>query len=272
MREVTELVRPVFKVRALAELPGYVIPNIERAATWHMPHLKQLGTHSGTAVVVGAGPSVEGQLDRIRELYEDPKSVVFPINCMHRWLLDRGVFPGIQVLFEADADLGVVLGKTSSRTTYYVCSSCPPAHRDYLLGSRCVLWHHWEHHREYQDTLARLFPGEDMVGGGYTTLFRILNIALALGFRRFELFGVDSSFMRDDQQNIPGYPTHPSGENTSNVWVGGQCFRSSGALTLQAEMVMSWLRENRSTDLEVKVHGDGLLPHMYRMMYNADKH
>ncbi len=266
------LQRPVFKIRGLAELPAHTMPNVVRAARLPIPHMRQLGAHPGTAVVVGAGPSVEGSLGAIRDLAGRADHVVFPINCMHRWLREHGVRPGIQVMFEADADPATVLGEPDSRTTYYICSSCPPAYHEYLAGHRCVLWHHWENHQEYQDAVARLYPGEYMVGGGYPTLFRILNIALALGFRRFELFGVDSSFEDDEQQNLAGYPTHPSGANNADVWVGDRRFRTSGALALQAELMSSWLRENEGTELEVCIHGDGLLPHMYRMMRDVPEH
>lgn len=231
--------------------------------------MRQLGEHSGTAVIVGAGPSVAGNVEVIRALASQPRSVVFPINCMHDWLLDRGVTPGIQVMFEADADPAVVVGRPCADATYYICSACPPAYHDYLRGHRRVLWHYWEHHREYQDVLSTCYPGEDMVGGGYPTLFRAINIALALGFRRLELLGVDSSFEQDDQQNLAGYPTHPSMDNLADVWFpcletgSERRFRTSGALAFQAEMMREWLTENRGR-VSVDVHGDGLLPHMYR--------
>lgn len=263
-----ELQRPVFKIRGASELPPDTIPNVRAAALEVIPHLRQLGEHSGTAVIVGAGPSVVGCLGEIRELACQPTSVVFPINCMHRWLLDHGITPGIQVMFEADADLHTVLGAPCAATTYYVCSACPPTHHCYLRGFHRVLWHHWDQDADYDQVIAQYYPGELMVGGGYSTLFRTINIALLLGFRDLDLFGVDSSFLDDDHQHVGEYPTRPSDDDLATVELSQPVtleirkFRTRGALLLQADMLVKF-REDNEGQVSMRVHGSGLLPFMY---------
>jgi len=257
-------VQPVrfFKINAASKLPDDIFDNLVAASKLPILHLRQFPEHSGRAVIVGGAPSVEKYYPRIWQLMANKKkSTLFSINCMHRWLVERNLRPNIHVVFEEDIDPTVVIGKPCHKTAYYISSHCPPKLFDYFKGHKTVLWHFYAEELKYQSAIAALFPSEPMIAGGYTTLFRAINIAIVLGYRKFDLFGVDSSFENDDNQHIEGYPTKPSNVGLADVWWGERKFRTTGALAFQAEMIRRFCKENRGK-IQFSVYGSGLLPYM----------
>lgn len=231
---------------------------MQDAAQLNIRRLRQFPEHPGTCVIVGGAPSVADNLEKMKSFIDGKENIVCSINCVHPWLIQEGIIPNIHVVFEPDINLKLTLGEPHKEVVYYICSHCPQPVFEGLNGHKRVLWHYWDQDKEYEGFVADLFPGEFMVGGGYSTLFRTINIALLLGYRSFELFGVDSSFEDDEKQHLPNYPTRPSADAV-DFWVGECKFRTLGALALQAEMIQKFCEENADR-IKVRVHGYGLLP------------
>lgn len=260
----------VFRINGATGPAPNTLENLANAAKrTGLFKLKQLPEHEGSCVIVGGAPSIETRVEEIRNAAENPYNIICSINCVHNWLIACGVVPTVHVVFENDIDLSIVLDKPHPDVTYYVCSQCPPKVFDYLVGYKIVLWHYWDADKEYDRTIAELFPGEFMVGGGYSTLFRTVNIALLLGYREFDLFGVDSSFEDDDKQHFAGYPTKPDPAGLADIWVKDRKFRTLGALALQAEFLRKFCKDNPN-DVKVRVHGEGLLPFMLQGSTEGD--
>lgn len=238
----------VANMRAASRLAGLV-------------RLRQLPEHEGSCVIVAGGPSAADHVDDIGRLADEPLNLLCSINCMHSWLHERGLHPNIHVIFEPDVDVYQLLGMPRLATAYYVCSQCPPRIFRALDGHRVVLWHYWDIDVAYDRAVAELFPGEFMIGGGYPTLFRTMNIAIMLGYREFDLFGVDCSFTDDEHQHVAGYPTRPEMAPVDYAY-DGKTYRTLGALVLQAEMIEKFCAEAR--EVRVRVHGSGLLPSMMK--------
>src|SRR5215468_275353 len=59
----------------------------------------------------------------------------------------------------------------------------------------------------HKEALAECFPKHLLLGGGFTTFLRTLNVTYVLGYRDYELFGVDSSFPGEDSHffGTPNY-------------------------------------------------------------------
>lgn len=248
-----------FQINSTNKLPDDIFENLT-ASTKHKVRLTQFPEHSGSAVIVAGGPSVENKYPEIWQLLGQ-KSTLFSINCMHRWLVDHNLQPNIHVIFEEDIDPAVVIGEPCKGTAYYISSQCPPKVFDYFEGHKIVLWHFYAEDDQYNAAIKALYPGETMLAGGYTTLFRAINIAIVLGYRKFELFGVDSSFEDDNNQHVNGYPTKPNDQGLADVWWGERKFRTNGALAFQAEMFRRFCEDNEGK-VKVRVHGSGLLPFM----------
>lgn len=111
-----------------------------------------------------------------------------------------------------------------------------------------------------------------IVGGGFTTFLRTLNLGYVLGWRDYELFGFDSSFHEDEKTHFFGTPDYggPIAEcyaktlqPTTDNPQGLKKYRSMAYLIRQADEFRNYcaLYHDR---FKMRVWGEGLLPDLHR--------
>lgn len=244
---------------------------LKYASKLSIPHLPQLLDCTGRCVIVGAAPSITKHMDKIKELSNQELDILCSLNGAHDWVVKNIRPPNIHVVFEADVEgIEVSLGGPPHKeVAYYLASHCHKNLFEQLRGYKRVLWHPWYEPTEYQQWVNRLFKNEFMVSGGYVTFFRTINIALILGYRKFDLFGVDSSF--EESSHIEGYKFSDV-EDPVTVWGKDEQtgklreFTTNGSLAFQAYEFMRFCKENQHA-LSLRVHGDGLLRYVHMNRY-----
>jgi uncharacterized Rossmann fold enzyme len=244
---------------------------LEYAASLKLPHLPQCEPHEGTCHIIGAGPSVLEFEDALRYIRSNNTDLVMTLYGAHTWAINCGIVPHIHVVFESDLEdvTHALGGPPHNEVTYYVCSHCDRTIFDQLEGHKCVLWHAECPPQGYHEAIARLFPGEFMVHGGYATFFRSMTIAIILGYRKFELYGMDSSFeesshlkgyaIADKEPRVVVWAKHPQTEELKQ-------FTSQGGLVFQASEFLRFCKINQS-GLKIRINGDGLLRYLHESRY-----
>ncbi len=243
--------------------------NIRHAGTLGLECLKPQPVRPGKVAIVGSAPSVMDHLDRIREIAEDKRNGVFVVNYAHPLLKKHGIRITGACLFEIEARAYDCLEDPADGCTYYICSICDPTTFAKLEGQKRVVWHCASDQPSHQQALRESFPpdGQMWVGGGFTTFLRTLNVAYILGWREYELFGVDSSFPGEDSHFF-GTPAY--GGDIMPIVIGFQDgtkynFKSKSYLIRQADEFRQFC-EGHHHLFKMKVHGDGLLPLIHRKM------
>jgi hypothetical protein len=241
---------------------------IEFASEQKIIHLQELMPHNGRCAVVGAAPSVKDHLDEISKYTGN--DMIISLNGSHDFLVKNGIAPRIHILFEIDLENVETStgGPPHKDVYYYICSHCNQSVFKQLEGYRRVLWHCFDEPPEYQSFVLRLFPGEFMVGGGFVTFFRAVNIGSILGFRHFDLFGCDCSF-EGEESHYKGY--HTKNSETKMVVAAGtkdnyRMFGTTPSLSFLASEIMRFCDTNQR-GITLKVHGAGMLRHMHQMEY-----
>ena len=252
--------------------------NMRYAATLGLQQIPFTPEHAGTAIICGGGPSIKGQLDKIKELATNPDSSIFALNWTHNWLIQNGVKPTAMVFFEIDAEPDDILGSANPETIYFVCSHCHPKTFDQLLArvpkKNIFLWHMIPDNELGFEAYKELYANQPMIGGGIATFLRSISLATCLGYRNFELFGVDSSYPDDNAStHVEGYPTICKPEEDGfDVWAKDaetgdvRRFRTVSYLAFQAEEFKQFCNRNHHL-FRMRVHGDGLLPFIHKHMW-----
>lgn len=245
------------------------------AASLKLPELvRRALPRAGRAIIVGGAPSITDHLEEIRALAADPDNMVFAINWSHAWLIKNGIVPTACVFFEIDAEPDSSLKGAHKDVTYYICSHCHPKTFDELKDFKRVLWHTPPNSEIEKEVGDELFPGSNLVGGGVGTFTRTLTIALQLGYRNIELFGIDSSYPDDSPStHVAGYET-PHNVKTDSFYVHAKHtitgkmrrFRTMGPLALQVEEFKEYCRVNHQM-FALRVHGDSLLHFVHENIY-----
>lgn len=253
---------------------GDAAEHMRYAATLNLPQLTQRDRpRFGRAIIVGGGPSVKDHLEDIRKLANDPNNAIFAINWTHTWLINNGIVPRGCVFFEIDAEPDSVLEAAHPDVTYFICSHCHQKSFDMLEGKKRVLWHSPPNSELEKVVREELFKDTLTVGGGISTFTRTMTIALMLGFRDIDLFGVDSSFPEEGKTHVDGYQTVMDNKTDGlNVWAKDvktgaiRKFRTVGYLALQVEEFKIYCAANHQY-FSLRVHGDTLMHYVHKATY-----
>lgn len=203
--------------------------------------------------IVGYGPSLRATWNTIPK--DQP---IITVSGAHDYLVERGVIPTWHVDIDPRPNKAAML-KPHKDVMYLMASVCHPDVWDVLWGFDVRLWHLIN-----DDATVRWVRGHhpaglnSMLGGGPTAGQRAMNVAAALGFRRFDMFGVDFSF--EGERHAGPHTETPDDEMTVRL-SNGEAFRTTPQMLYAAREMQEFLN---TADAEVTFHGEGLMQTLAR--------
>lgn len=215
----------------------------------------------GHAIIVGGGPSLARDVWRIKG-YQLSGATIFATNNTWAYLAAQGLTPDAHVMH--DARPGNLPFVAPTGPCYYA-SQCHPSVLD-AAGDRLICWH------PYSEIALKVIgenkKGPTMVAGGSTVGLNAIALAYILGYRKFLLFGFDSSY---EEGNHHAYQQALNdGELVLDVMGGGHAFKAAPWMVQQADQFMDLARNLLAYGCELYVYGDGLLPTMARQKSNGE--
>lgn len=210
--------------------------------------------HGGIAVICGSGPSLADTLPDILSMRR-AGAVVFALNGAAAFLADNGITPDYQILIDARECTADLIGP--ARNHLFASQVHPECFR---RQPGAQLWH------LQVGTIESLFPdyedGYALIGGAASVGNTATCLAYAMGFRKVHCFGYDSSHRGDAGHAFP-QPMN-NGDPCAIVEYDGKSYVASLTMKLQAERFIETARALNEAGCDVEVHGDGLLPHIWR--------
>jgi predicted RNA methylase len=211
-------------------------------------------TNDMELMIVGGGPSVLGQLDKIKELRAAGVKLI-TINGAYKWCIDQGLAPSGLVMVDARPHNARFSKPVIDECKYFIASQCDPTVFEGLPKDRTYIWHTTA--ELIRDLLIEQYEeGWYPVPGGSTVLLRAIPLFRMLGFKRFHLFGCDSC-LEGDAHHIYEQVEN-NGAPVIRVTVGGKIFYCHLWMTSQAQEFMDLIKFLGS-ELEIEIYGDGLL-------------
>ena len=229
-----------------------VLSNAERHAQMSQAHGQMLKKrpkfNDKWASIVCYGPS-------LADTWRLIKRPIVTVSGAHDYLVKRGIVPDFHVDCDPREHKARMLQNPQSKTTYLMATVCHPKYWEVLKGHNVRLWHlingddlktvAWvlENHPE---------GANSMIGGGSTVGQRAMNVMAALGYRRFNVHGMDCSFTTDRHAG-PHF-----GKEQAKIFVkaGNRVFQTTRQM-LQAAIEMEQFITTQ--DAEVAFFGDGLM-------------
>ncbi len=211
--------------------------------------------HDGVAIIVGSAPSMLENIDLIRQ-YKNRGGKIFALNNAANTLFANGIKADYQVMIDARKETADLIGPAYS---HLFASQVHPA--CFEKKPNAQLWHLQvgnieNEFPEYDDAYA-LIGGAASVGNTTTCL------AYAMGYRELQIFGMDSS-----HTNGRSHAEHQKindGDPCAYVTYNGKEYYCSLTMKLQAERFQETAKALIEMGCKIEVHGDGLLPDMWRL-------
>jgi len=233
------------------------ISNVRANMARGVQHLQPREGNGKTMVIIGGSPSIGRSMPMIRKAMR--KGDIWSVNGTHDFLLERGVTPDYFALLDARKDNARFVQKPNKRTKYLIASHCAPDVFDALKSFDVEMWHAYEPdlHEVFKELAGDQAPIR-MLGGGNTVVLKLLYMGRMLGYTKFELFGVDSSY-EDDEHHAYPQPMN-DGEHRLAVWAAGRKFSCAPWMIVQAKDFQEQVRVLIDEGCIVTVHGNGLIP------------
>lgn len=236
--------------------------NVAQIDEW----VKHCLPHSGKAIIASAGPSLLDHIDDIRAA-QQKGAFVMCVKHSYPILRDHDIVPdGCLVLdprpFHEESTHGKMrsglLTNADQRTIFFVATMTNPEYVPYLRerNVRILGWH------AMSNAITKAgVPVEFAVSGGTCSAIRALAVMHAMGFRVFDIYGIDGSIKgppspsemeRKDPEGRPWWM------EVSADPEGKQKFWSTGEMIALVQDVEQLAKTLPQLDSEVRFHSDHL--------------
>lgn len=239
---------------------GELIANVRAAMALGLPQLSAAAPISRRVALVGGGPSLRNSLDAIARLKAEG-AAVFGVNEVCAFLASNGIPPDASVHVGPVEYTTRCIGMPIRGVRYYIASICPPSSFGALAGHDVAIWHA-KTLSAAVNAVLRTHDGP-IVGGGHTVGLRAVAMCWALGYRRFDLFGYDSSA---DPGLLHAYESVSDAVSDRRIAVrcGAMWFETAPEFARQALDFESIWRRCVAAGGEMRVNGSGLLPAIWQ--------
>jgi len=237
--------------------------NIRRPIPQVQPHDCQ---NQAIGLICG-GPTLQSFKEEILDRHADGMRFV-TLNGSHDWMLDNGMRPSAHVMVDSRPSNARFIKRWHEKTKYLIASQCHPKVFDTLKDANVYIWH------ACLNSVDRAALDEHYLGryfttlGGSTVTLRALSLLRMLGFMKIEVWGFDSCLM-DGKHHSYDMPEN-DGERHATVRVGDKEFLCEPWMLSQAEEFQG-LAKALGDELEMLVHGDGLIAHMIKTGASVEK-
>lgn len=207
------------------------------------------------------GPSLN---DFESEIIEQAKAgmPIVTVNGTYNWCIERGRAPGLHVMVDARSFNRRFVSRILPECKYAISSQCDHELVASLPRDRTILWH------KAGDEMLQMLGEYDAahniareyypVQGGATVSLCALPLLAMLGFKRINVYGLDSC-LRNGEHHAYDQPEN-DGESLMEILVDGRSFVCSPWMAMQAQFFQEVLRYVLApVGVELDVKGDGLI-------------
>lgn len=215
---------------------------------------------NGTAIILGGGPSADGEVETIRQL-QAQGAVLLSIERMYPWCQQHGLCPEYVVAQDAHPDVIEAYRTLAPGSTHLVAAQCQPEVFDAVAGQSVYLFHTPQ---MGIDHAALDGPGPQGVvinSAGSVTLCS-MSIAMLLGCRALHIVGFDCHTTAGGYaQGIAGVGEQ---KDRLRVKIDGQSFTTTLAYIAFAQQFFQLkdIGEESGLLTSVKIYGDSLVTAM----------
>ena len=246
--------------RLLTVTEQEALANIEHCLSLGLPQVLQYEANDKPVLLLAGGPSLNDSKDEIIQRRNDGWGLA-TCNGTHQWALDHGLTPSLQFVVDGRELNAKFVDNPQKDCRYILSSKCHPKVFERLKDHDVRIFHAGSYDSEMK-LLNDWYFGQNwtFVAGGSTVATRALAILKVLGFRKIEVYGLDSCFGEAHAYDQP----ENKGEEVFPVRVGDREFMCSAWQYDQAFDFVSMWRTGKLDDMDIGFHGDGLIAHIVR--------
>lgn len=247
-----------------------IAAHIAHAIRQQHPQLRPQAACYDRVALVGGGPSLADTEGELVALIRDGAKLV-TVNGAYHWALAHNLTPRTQIVMDARASNARFVDPPVPQCNYLLASQCHPDVWARVRDRERVMVFHAVNREESHAALLDAYYGKhwQTVNGGTTAAHRALFALVLLGYRRFDLFGVDCCIRPDGTHHA-----YAQAENDADTPFAVTVAPSAAPEQTSVWHASAWMLKALEDWLKVfrvqaagprqfvlHVHGDGLLAH-----------
>lgn len=191
----------------------------------------------------------------LADTYQTMTRPILSMSGATRWLADRGIVPDYHIDMDPRPHKVHFLDPPIDGVHYLMATVCHPKTWELLKGQQVTLWHTYSAPRTY-DWVASVDQDQLVIHGGSTIGLTALHLGGVLGYRHFEIHGMDGSF-RDASRSARHAGPHPGTKQQDGItWqAGGVIYQTSKVMS---NAVAETLNALANFPIFCVFHGQGL--------------
>ncbi len=195
------------------------------------------------------GPSLE-------ETWQDIQHPIMSMSGATRFLADKGIIADYHIDMDPRAHKIQHLTPPVDGVHYLMATVCPLETWKILEGQRVTLWHTYSGKDTY-DWVAANDPGQHVVRGGSTIGLTAFHLGGLLGYRHFEVHGMDGCFRDQYRKSRHAGPHYGHSQSKDGItWkAGGKTYHTS---KIMSNAVSETIQTLKGFPIFAVFHGEGL--------------
>ena len=234
-----------------------------------LPDIREIQSCQGEAIIVGAGPSANTELDRLRALQANGASVI-AIDRMYPFCARAGLIPQFVLALDSSDDVLEGFTDIQPETCHLLASTVHPSVFDALEGRTIYIFNSLNPHMKTQNLWHRFgYRQVRVINTGASVTLGAFVIAMTLGFRRFHFIGFDLKV--GEREYADGVAGQGVTRQYFTAEVGDKQVLTCISFLSFAQQFFRLVSDGRRAGLieSIDVHGDSLINDMWDKGVNA---
>lgn len=221
----------------------------------NVPRLEQQPIDDSKSLTIAAyGPSLE-------DTWQTMTRPILAMSGATRWLADRGLIADFHADMDPRPNKVLDITPPVDGVHYLMATVCPPKTWDVLKGRHVTQWHVYSGEETY-DWVGVNDNGALVIRGGSTIGLTALHVGGVLGYRHFEIHGMDGSF-----RDLSRAHRH-AGPHTGHTQLDGITWDAGGVRYATSKIMSNAVAETKNALATFPIfcvfHGNGLTQALVR--------
>ena len=187
----------------------------------------------------------------LKDTWKEIQRPIMSVSGAHHFLIERGIVPDFHVDCDPRPHKVKFITPPHKDVTYLMASCCDPKTWMILRDCKVKTWHAFNG-QETSDWIAANDPWSITIAGGSTVGLRALHIGGLMGYRKFNIYGMDGCYK--DGEFRAG-PSDAPPQTDIKYKIGGRTFETTD---LMVNACVEYRAATQLYPIECRLHGDGM--------------
>ena len=278
---ITDLLfKPADAVRKMPRFRGVckfsrklLFENIDQNLAAKFPDISEIAnSHSGDVICIGGGPSVDGQVETIRELHEKGHPIIC-IARMYPWCLKNNIVPDYVISLDCSEEQEVCFENLHEGVVYLLALVSRPSIFKRLENEKCLVWSSQDNIKTKDLRSKHGYEIDTVINGGGSVAISCLAMGLYLGFNDFHYLGLDLMFQNNEQTHAKDIAGSSVPQNKVVATIKGENVLTTPSFIDFANQTLDIISVGHSMGLlkSIKFYGESLLNKLWDSKWHEEK-